>query len=124
MFLGGKNVSHNTYIPLVKKTATGLTAVGRRWSPDTARTVVHAESLETVPQRLHVGVFVALELEAGGDDFGGPSDTGGFVIGFEHEVEVAGVGGVDGEVVRAVSGVGLGVGGEPRLCKVSVSGNL
>jgi hypothetical protein len=39
------------------------------------------------------------------------------VVGLEHEVEVARVGRVDGEVVRAVPGVGLGVSGEPRLCR-------
>jgi hypothetical protein len=119
------NFSHHKYIPLVEKTpeCLSLTAVGRWRSPDSARTVVHAESLEAVPQSLHVGIFVALELEAGGDDLRGPGDTGGFVVGFEHEVEVAGVGGVDGEVVRAVPRVGLGVGGEPCLCKLSVSGS-
>jgi hypothetical protein len=40
------------------------------------------------------------------------------VVGFEHQVEVAGVSGVDGEVVGAVPGVGLGVGGEPCLCEI------
>jgi hypothetical protein len=39
------------------------------------------------------------------------------VVGFEHQVEVAGVGGIDGEVVGTVSRVGFGVGGEPCLCK-------
>lgn len=45
------------------------------------------------------------------------------MVGFEHQVEVAGVGRVDGKVVRAVSGVGFGVGGEPCLCDVVVSIN-
>lgn len=43
------------------------------------------------------------------------------MVGLEHEVEVARVGGVDGEVVRAVPGIGLGVGGEPCLCEMVVS---
>lgn len=68
--------------------------------------MVLTQRLETVPQSLHVGVFVALKLEAGGNDLGGPSDAGGVVVGFEHEVEVARVSGVDGEVVGAVAGVG------------------
>lgn len=79
--------------------------------------MVRAQGLETVPESLHVRVLVALQLEAGGNDLCGPSDARGFGVGFEHEVEVAGVGGVDGEVVGAVSGVGLSVGGEPCLCE-------
>jgi hypothetical protein len=42
------------------------------------------------------------------------------VVGFEHQVEVAGVSGVDGEVVGAVPRVSFGVGGEPCLCKNSM----
>ena len=82
--------------------------------------MVRTQRLEAVPQGLHVGVFVALELEAGRNNFGGPGDARGVVVGFEHEVEVAGVGGVDGEVVGSVPGVGFGVGGEPCLCEDEV----
>jgi len=93
-------------------------AVSRRSSsPDTHCAVVRAKGLEAVPQSLHVGVFVTLQLEARGDDFGRPSDTGGVVVGLEHQIEVSGMGRVDGEVVRAVPGVGFGVGGEPCLCE-------
>ena len=83
--------------------------------------MVSTQRLEAVPQGLHVGVFVALELEAGRNNLGGPGDARGVVVGLEHEVEVARVGGVDGEVVRAVPRVGFGVGGEPCLCKMTVS---
>jgi hypothetical protein len=79
--------------------------------------MVQAQRLETVPQSLHVGVFVALKLETRGDDLRGPGDARSLVVGFEHQVEVAGVGGVDGKVVGAVPGVGFGVGGEPCLCE-------
>ena len=94
-----------------------------RWrgSPNARCAMVRAKRLEAVPQSLHVGVLVALQLEARGDDLGGPGDAGGGVVGLEHQVEVAGVGGVDGEVVGAVPGVGFGVGGEPCLCGKSVS---
>ena len=94
-----------------------LAAVGLRRSPNTTRTVVRTQSLEAVSQSLHVGVFVALELEAGRNDLGRPGDTRGVVVGLEHEVEVARVGRVDGKVVGAVPGVGLGVGSEPCLCR-------
>jgi hypothetical protein len=83
--------------------------------------VVGTQRLEAVPQGLHVGVFVALELEAGRNHLGRPGDARGVVVGLEHEVEVAGVGRVDGEVVGAVSGVGFGVGCEPCLCEMVVS---
>lgn len=86
-------------------------------SLDTPGTVVRAQSLETVSESLHVRVLVALQFEAGGNDLCGPGDAGSFGVGFEHEVEVTGVRSVDGEVVGAVSGVGLGVGGEPCLCE-------
>lgn len=82
--------------------------------------MVRAKRLEAVPQSLHVGILVALQLEARGDDLGGPGDAGGGVVGLEHQVEVAGVGGVDGEVVGSVPGVGFGVGGEPCLCEDEV----
>jgi len=62
-----------------------------------------------------------LKLEAGRNDLGGPGDARGVVVGLEHEVEVARVGRIDGEVVRAVPRVGLGVGGEPCLCEMIVS---
>ena len=81
--------------------------------------MVRAQRLEAVPQGLHIGVFVALKLEAGRNDLGGPGDARGVVVGFEHEVEVARVGRIDGEVVRAVPGVGLGVGRKPCLCEIS-----
>jgi hypothetical protein len=97
------------------------TAVGLGRPPHTTRTVVRTQCLEAVPQGLHVGVFVALELETGGNDLGGPGDARSIVVGLEHQVEVAGVGRVDGEVVRAVPGVGFGVGGEPCLCELVVS---
>lgn len=51
------------------------TAVGLRRSPHATRTVVGTQRLEAVPQGLHVGVFVALELEAGRNDLGGPGDA-------------------------------------------------
>lgn len=79
--------------------------------------MVRAKCLEAVPQSLHVGVLVTLQLEARGDDLGRPGDTGCVVVGLEHQVEVAGVRGVDGEVVGPVPGVGFGVGGEPCLCE-------
>jgi len=103
------------------RSKSSLTAVGLRSSPHTTRTVVCTQCLEAVPQRLHVGVFVALELEAGRNNLGRPSDARGVVVGLEHEVEIARVGRVDGEVVRAVPGVGFGVSGEPCLCKIIVS---
>jgi len=104
-----------------KRPDSNLTAVGLRCSPDATGTVVRTQSLEAVPQGLHVGIFVALKLEAGRNDLGGPGDARGVVVGLEHEVEVARVGRVDGEVVRAVPGVGLGVGREPCLCGIIVS---
>ena len=92
------------------------TAVGLRRSPHTTRTVIRTQRLEAVPQGLHVGVFVALKLEAGRNNLSRPGDARGVVVGFEHKIEVARVGRVDGEVVGAVPRVGLGVGGEPCLC--------
>ena len=79
--------------------------------------MVRAKSLETVPQSLHVGIFVALKLEARRDDLGRPCHTRSVVVSLEHQVEVARVGGVDGEVVGAVPRVGLSVGSEPCLCE-------
>ena len=94
-----------------------------RWrgSPNARCAMVRAKRLEAVPQSLHVGVLVALQFEARGDDLGRPGDAGSVMVGFEHQVEVAGVSRVDGEVVRAVPRVGLGVGGEPCLCEMCVS---
>jgi hypothetical protein len=83
--------------------------------------MVCTQRLEAVPQSLHIGVFVTLKLEAGRYDLGRPGDTRRVVVGLEHEVEVARVGRVDGEIVRAVPGVGLGVGGEPCLCEMIIS---
>jgi hypothetical protein len=94
----------------------------RRSSPSTRCTLIRQERLETVPQSLHVGVPVTQQLEARGDDLGDPSAAGSVVIGFPHQEEVAGVGGVDGEVVGAVPGVGFGVGGEPCLCEYVLVG--
>lgn len=116
-----KIFSTSHFHPLPKRPDSSLTAVGLGRSPHATGTVVSTQRLEAVPQGLHVGVFVALKLEAGGNDLGRPGDARGVVVGLEHEVEVAGVGGVDGEVVRAVPGVGLGVGGEPCLCETVVS---
>lgn len=93
-----------------------LTAVGLGRSPYATSTVVRTQSLEAVPQGLHVGVFIALELEAGRNDLGGPGDARSVVVGLKHEIEVARVGRVDGEVVGAVPRVSLGVGCEPCLC--------
>ena len=83
--------------------------------------MVRTQGLETVPQGLHVGVFVALKLEAGRNNLSRPGDTRSVVVGLEHKVEVPRVGRVNGEVVRAVPGVGLGVCGEPCLCEMIVS---
>lgn len=83
--------------------------------------MIRTQRLEAVPQGLHVGVFVALKLEAGRNNLSRPGDARGVVVGLEHKIEVARVGGVDGEVVGAVPGVGLGVGGEPCLCEIIVS---
>ena len=57
-----------------------------------------------------------MELEAGRNDLGGPGDARSVVVGLKHEIEVARVGRVDGEVVGAVPRVSLGVGCEPCLC--------
>lgn len=43
------------------------------------------------------------------------------MVGLEHKVEVPRVGRVDGEVVRAVPGVGLSVCGEPCLYEMIIS---
>jgi len=115
------NLSSTTLFHLPIRLNSSSTAVGLRRSPHATSTVVRTQRFEAVPQGLHVGIFVALKLEAGRNNLSGPGDARGVVVGLEHEVEVAGVGRVDGEVVRAVPGVGLGVGGEPCLCEMIVS---
>lgn len=80
--------------------------------------MVGVQSLETVLQRVHVGVLVALQLEARGDDLGVPVDGLALVILLEHEQEVARVAGVEAEAVDAALGaVGQGVGGEVLVCR-------
>lgn len=114
--LGNALHSSTSALPISPTSA----AVGLRCSPHATSTVVRTQRLEAVPQGLHVGVFITLELEAGRDDLGRPGDARGVVVGLEHKVEVARVGRVDGEVVGAVSGVGFGVRGEPCLCVMIV----
>lgn len=80
--------------------------------------MVGVQGLEAVLQRLHVGVLVALEFEAGGDDFGVPYDGFGLVVLLEHQHEVARVAGVEAEGVDAALGaVGERVGAEPFVCE-------
>lgn len=93
------------------------TTVWRCRPPGASRTVVGMQGLEAVLERLHVGVLVALQLEAGGDNLRVPDDALCRVVLLEHEQEVARMAGVEAEAVDAALGaVGEGVGAEPFVC--------
>lgn len=80
--------------------------------------MVGVQRLETVLQRVHVRVLVALQLEARGDDLGVPVNGLALVVLLEHEQEVARVAGVEAEAVHAALGaVGQSVGGEVLVCR-------
>ncbi len=71
--------------------------------------------LEAIAQSLHVGVRILHQLESIGNDPDGPGVDRGLGAGFEAEVEVAGVAGVDAEGVDRSLGIGFRVGGQPFL---------
>lgn len=82
---------------------------------NSVRLHVREDQLETIAQRPHVWIHVFLQLECVRYDFDEPMLYLCVLAGFEAEIEVACVFGIDTEVVDASFGVGLGVGGQPAF---------
>ena len=76
-------------------------------------TFISKEQLEPILQRPHIRILVTLQLKGIGNDFDGPVGLRSVLSGFEAQVEVARVFGVETEGVHAALGVGFGVGCEP-----------
>lgn len=76
---------------------------------------VGKQQFEPIAQRAHVWVRVPLELVALRDDFDGPGVQRSILAGFEAQVEVAGMFGVDAEGVGGSSRVSFCVGFQPCI---------
>ena len=77
---------------------------------------VREDQLEAIAQRPHVWIHVFLQLECIRNDFDEPMLYLCVLAGFEAEIEVPCVFGVDAEVVDAPFWVGLGVSRQPAFC--------
>ena len=76
---------------------------------------IREEQLEAIAQRSHIGVHVLLELERLRNDFDSPMLNLGMLASFEAQEEIAGVFGIDTEIVDGSLGIGFGVCGQPSF---------
>lgn len=76
---------------------------------------IREEQLEAIAQRPHIGVHVLLELERLRNDFDSPMLNLGMLASFEAQEEIAGVFGIDTEIVDGPLGIGFGVCGQPSF---------
>ena len=77
----------------------------RMQSPPLARLHIGEEQLETIAQRPHVWVLVFLQLKRLRDDLDRPTLQLGIQAGFEAEVKVSRMLGIDAEGVVAAFGI-------------------
>ena len=82
---------------------------------------VREQEFEAITQSPHILVRNPPQLERAGDDLDVPVLDLGVLPVFEAEEEVAGVLGVDAEVVDGPFGIGFRVGGQPAFCSVLIS---
>ena len=85
-------------------------------SPPAARTLhIGKKQFEPITQIHHAGVRGTMQLEAVGNHLHRPAHEFGILAGFEAQVKVTGVFGVDAEHVDGTFGVGFGVGRQPAF---------
>ena len=82
---------------------------------NSVRLHVREDQLETIAQRAHVWIHVFLQLKRIRNDFDEPMLYLCVLAGFEAEIEVPGVLGINTEVVNASFWVGLRVSGQPTF---------
>ena len=82
---------------------------------NSVRLHVREDQLETIAQRPHVWIHVFLQLECIRNDFDEPMLYLCVLAGFEAEIEVPSVLGINTEVVDASFWVGLSVSGQPAF---------
>ena len=73
------------------------------------------DQLEPITQRPHVRVHILLQFESLRHHLHAPVLHPGMLSGFEAEVEVPGVLGIDAEIVDGALRIGFGVGSQPAL---------
>ena len=83
--------------------------------PPLTRLQVGKQQLKAITKRFHIRILVLLQLKRLRNNFDGPALQFRVQTGFEAEMEVAGVFGVDAEGVVAAFGVRFRVGCEPAL---------
>ena len=105
---------HKVIHPPYKNSQERLKRTAHTLAPLTALHILEKQ-LESIAQSPHIRIQRFLELERLRHDLDGPMLNLGVLAGFEAEEEVAGMFGVDAEIVDRSLRVGLGVGCQPSL---------